>query len=112
MLTRKNVQAHRLSQPDMSQFPATTTAPDDVFYILKIVLSRLLSAGSVEALKRTSAQLIDVMDRDYNTVIKKKLDDVYRSTNNAGGPAARGERAERENRNAYLVRPCIHWASG
>lgn len=88
----------------MSQSPSTTTTPDDVFYILKFVLSRLLSTGSTVALEKTSKLLIDVMDRDYNIVIKRKLDDVYRNASNAGGPAARGEKAERENRNAYLVR--------
>jgi conserved oligomeric Golgi complex subunit 4 len=43
------------------------------------------------------------MDRDYTGIIKKKLDDVYRSTGNAG-VATRGEKAERDNRNTFLVR--------
>jgi hypothetical protein len=43
------------------------------------------------------------MDRDYTGIIKKKLDDVYRSAGNAG-VATRGEKAERDNRNTFLVR--------
>jgi conserved oligomeric Golgi complex subunit 4 len=67
-------------------------------------LTRLLSTGSINALKRTIELLRDVMDRDYNGVIKKKLDDVYRNTGNVGA-AVRVEKAERENRLAFLVRP-------
>lgn len=96
------LQAHRLSNPDMSQSPATTTTPDDVFYILKIVLSRLVSIGSVRGVERTFERLRDVMERDYASVIKKRLDDVYRTTGNSG-PAVRGEKAERDNRAAFIV---------
>ncbi|KAJ6611757.1 COG4 transport protein-domain-containing protein [Mycena sp. CBHHK59/15] len=94
--------AHRLSSPDTSQTPVTTTTPDDVFYILKIVLSRLLSTGSVKTVEQMVEQLRDVMDKDYIGVIKKKLDDVYR-TSGSSGPNARGEKAERENRAAFII---------
>jgi len=97
-------QAHRLSQQDITQTPVTTTTPDDVFYILKTVLTRLLSTGSINALKKTADLLRDVMDRDYNGIIRKKLDDVYRNAVNTGA-TARVEKAERENRIAFLVRP-------
>ena len=95
-------QAHRLSTPDMSQSPATTTTPDDVFYILKIVLSRLLSTGSVETVRRTIELLRDIIERDYAGMIKKKLDDVYRTAGNIG-TGSRGERGERESRSAFIV---------
>ncbi|KAJ6547289.1 COG4 transport protein-domain-containing protein [Mycena capillaripes] len=94
--------AHRLSSPDTSQAPVTTTTPDDVFYILKIVLSRVLSTGSVKTVEQMFEQLRDIMDRDYVGVIKKKLDDVYR-TSGSSGPNARGEKAERENRAAFII---------
>ncbi|KAJ7109115.1 COG4 transport protein-domain-containing protein [Mycena epipterygia] len=94
--------AHRLSTPDTSQSPVTTTTPDDVFYILKIVLSRLLSTGSVKTVEQMFEQLRDIMDKDYVGVIKRKLDDVYR-TSGSSGPNARGEKAERENRAAFIA---------
>ncbi|KAJ6546418.1 COG4 transport protein-domain-containing protein [Mycena vulgaris] len=94
--------AHRLSSPDTSQSPVTTTTPDDVFYILKIVLSRLLSTGSVNTVEQMFEQLRDIMDRDYIGVIKKKLDDVYR-TSGSSGQNTRGEKAERENRAAFII---------
>lgn len=42
------------------------------------------------------------MDRDYIGVIKMKLDDIYRTIGGSGS-TARGERAERENRSAFIV---------
>ncbi|KAJ7046514.1 COG4 transport protein-domain-containing protein [Mycena alexandri] len=94
--------AHRLSSPDTSQTPVITTTPDDVFYILKAVLFRLLSTGSVKTVEQMFEQLRDIMDRDYIAVIKKKLDDVYR-TAGPTGPNSRGEKAERENRAAFII---------
>ncbi|KAJ7349436.1 COG4 transport protein-domain-containing protein [Mycena albidolilacea] len=99
--------AHRLSSADTSQAPVTTTTPDDVFYILKIVLSRVLSTGSLKTVEQMFEQLRDIMDKDYVGVIKKKLDDVYKSSSSSG-PNARGEKAERENRAAFIARSfCI-----
>ncbi|KAJ7764494.1 COG4 transport protein-domain-containing protein [Mycena maculata] len=98
--------AHRLSNADTSQAPVTTTTPDDVFYILKIVLSRLFSTGSVKTIEQTFEQLRDIMDRDYIGVIKRKLDDVYR-TSGSSGPNNRGEKAERENRVAFIASPIL-----
>lgn len=76
-----------------------TTTPDDAFYILKVVLQRLLSCGSPTAIQRTSEHLRDVMDREYTGVIKKKLDDVYRT----GGAVGLGPKVERDNRQAFIV---------
>ncbi|KAG5645852.1 hypothetical protein DXG03_005194 [Asterophora parasitica] len=97
-----HAQAHRLSSTDVLQLPPSTTTPDDVFYILKIVVSRLLSTGSTEGVQSTFDQLRDVMEQDYIGIIKKKLDDVYRNTG-ASGPALRGERAERDLRVAFIT---------
>jgi hypothetical protein len=95
--------AHRLSNADTSQSPATTTTPDDVFYILKLVISRLISTGSLTGLERTLEQLREVMERDYIGVIKKRLDDVYRPAGTSG-TNVRGDKIERENRAAFIVR--------
>ncbi|KAK0210472.1 COG4 transport protein-domain-containing protein [Desarmillaria ectypa] len=93
--------AHRLSSPDLTQSPVVTTTPDDVFYILKIVLLRLISTGSYTAVERTLQLLREVMERDYSGVIKKKLDDVYRAAGTSG--QSRGEKAEKENRVAFIT---------
>ena len=87
-------QAYRLSNHDISQHPPTSSAPDDVFYILKNILSRLLSTGSLKTVERTLERLRDIIDRDYIGVVKRKLDDVYR-TGSAPGSSGRGEKVER-----------------
>ncbi|KAI0747723.1 COG4-domain-containing protein [Daedaleopsis nitida] len=92
--------AHRLSTSDLSQLPVSTTTPDDAFYILKTVLSRMLTTASVATIERTSERLRDVMDKDYARVIKHKLDNVYRG---AAAPGARAEKAERENRQSFII---------
>ncbi|KAH7889814.1 COG4 transport protein-domain-containing protein [Phlebopus sp. FC_14] len=94
--------AHRLSSPDHSQMPTTTTTPDDVFYILKVVYTRLLSTGSLQTLERTTDLLKDVMDCDYAGGIKRKLDDVYR---NSGSTASsiRTDKTERESRSYFMI---------
>lgn len=95
-------QAHRLSNMDGSQSPTTTTTPDDVFYILKFVISRLLSTGSLSGVENVFERLRDVIERDYVLIIKKKLDDVYRATGSSGSHV-KAERMEKENRVTFIV---------
>ena len=52
----------------------------------------------MKIIEKTSEALREVMDRDYAGVIKKKLDDVYRT--GASGPSAKGEK---ESRQAFIV---------
>ncbi|KAG8217409.1 COG4-domain-containing protein [Butyriboletus roseoflavus] len=90
--------AQHLASPDFSQIPATTTTPDDVFYILKTVYTRLLSTGSLGTLEQTTDLLKDILDHDFAGGIKKKLDDVYRI-----GTGVRTEKTEKESRTSFLV---------
>ncbi|KAI6167137.1 COG4-domain-containing protein [Pisolithus thermaeus] len=92
--------AHRLSTCDFSQTPPVTTTPDDVFYMLKTVYTRLLSAGSLKTVESTTTILKEVMERDYAGGIKNKLDDAYRNT---GSSSARPERSERESRSSLVI---------
>jgi len=94
-------QAHHLSKVDTTQSAVTTTTPDDVFYILKVVLLRLISTGSVATIDRMVDRLRELLEQDYSGVLKRKLDDVYRSTGNASQVSR--EKAERENRIAFSV---------
>ncbi|KAG6868996.1 hypothetical protein C0993_005654 [Termitomyces sp. T159_Od127] len=94
--------AHRLSNVDVSQLPSSTTTPDDVFYILKIVISRLLSTGDVKGIEIVFDQLRNIMEQDYVGVIRKKLDDVYRHVGSSG-PTSWGEKGEKENRVAFIL---------
>lgn len=103
MFTQTRVQAHKTSSLDLSQNPPTTNVPDLAFYLLKTVLSRLLSIGSVVALKGTVSRFREVIENDYAGAIARKLDDVYR---NSGVPhnTSRSEKSERETRLSFIVR--------
>ena len=61
----------------------------------------MLTTASPTAVERTSGLLRDVMDKDYARVIKMKLDNVYKG--GTTGPGARGEKAEKENRQSFIV---------
>lgn len=91
-----------MSSPDISQTPIITTAPDDVFYILKSVISRTLSTGSVTVVQQMLEHLREVVEKDYIGIIKKKLDDVYRTSPSN----MRVDKVERENRMSFIVSIC------
>ena len=61
----------------------------------------MLSTASVKTIERTSHLIRDVMDKNYARTIKHKLDNVYKG--GTGGPGARGDKVERENRLAFIV---------
>jgi len=91
-----------MATPDLLQSPIISTAPDDVFYILKSVITRMLTTGSLYVVDQTLPQLREIFDCDYVGVIKRKMEDVYRNT----GPiasVARPDRVEKENRVAFMV---------
>lgn len=97
-----------MSSPDVAQTPVITTTPDDVFYILKLVISRMLSTGSVSVVQRTLEQLREVVEKDYIGIIRKKLDDVYRNAATPGSNV-RADKVERENRMSFIVGVVSFW---
>ncbi|EGO21633.1 hypothetical protein SERLADRAFT_451655 [Serpula lacrymans var. lacrymans S7.9] len=94
--------AHQLSSTGVPPFPAGTTTPDDTFYILKVVFLRLLSTGSLGTIKRTTELLKDIIDRDYISAIKMKLDDVSRKAGTTVN-GIRGDKTDREFRHSYAT---------
>ncbi|KAG7092221.1 hypothetical protein E1B28_008588 [Marasmius oreades] len=92
--------AHRMSSLDSTQAVVITTTPDDVFYVLKVVIARLYSTGSLTTVQRLMQKLREVLEEDYINVLKKKLQDVYR---NAPVGQSTNQKSERENRHAYIV---------
>lgn len=102
-----------MASSDMTSSPLCTTTPDDVFYILKSILTRVLTTGSFFNVEQTLAQLRDILDRDYIGTIKRKLDEVYKNPNQTSG--VRPERVERENRMTFIVNllsfsVCRYWS--
>ncbi|THU99354.1 COG4-domain-containing protein [Dendrothele bispora CBS 962.96] len=93
--------AHQLSKVDTTQAAVTTTTPDDVFYILKVVLLRLISTGSIATVDRLVDRLREVLEQDYSGVLKRKLDDVYRNAGNTSQLSR--EKTEKDNRIAFAT---------
>jgi hypothetical protein len=55
------------------------------------------------AVEKMSEFLQGIMDKDYANVIRKKLDDVYRTGGVSGAGGVRGEKVERELRQSFIV---------
>lgn len=91
-----------MASTDETQNPPMTTAPDLVFYILRTVFARLMNTGSLIAVEQVSKIVRNVLEKDYLSVIKGKLDDVYKSM----PPAAGGNRSEKQDamsRRTFIV---------
>lgn len=87
--------AHRLSSVDRGAIPVTTTTPDDVFFILQTVTSRLLSTASIANVEKLMTSVRHILEKDYAAVIRRKLDDIYRPT--GGGASQKNEKVQQEN---------------
>ncbi|KAK2460519.1 hypothetical protein APHAL10511_006989 [Amanita phalloides] len=90
--------AHRLCVPDRTQAAAATTIPDDVFYVLKVVMKRLLSMGTVSGTRKTLEGLRETMDREYVGVFRKRLDESIGHL-----AVSRTDKNDRESRFSLLV---------
>jgi len=98
--------SHRLSTVDSSASPPQNTAPDDIFYILKVILTRMISIGALNALKGSTADVKGTMEKDFAGVIRAKMDEVY--AGRAGGNLTKNEKAEKESRAVFMVRSMHH----
>ncbi|KAF8327057.1 COG4 transport protein-domain-containing protein [Amanita rubescens] len=88
--------AHRLAISDSTQTTPTTTIPDDVFYVLKVVIKRLLSMGSISRTRQTLEGLREAMDHNYVGVFRKRLDESV-------GHTSRMDKTEREGRVSLTI---------
>lgn len=86
--------AHKLDTPDAAGKPYLSSILDDTFYLVKIVLTRALSCGSLDTLARMRARVVSVLERDYMDVLSRKLEAVY----------APGDRSrEKDQRTAAII---------
>ena len=94
--------AHRTSTIDATQSPPSSSVPDLVFYILRAVIYRQLNTGSITAIEQgIRRRMHDVIKSDYADVIKRKLDDVYRTSSSSNLLGSR--ETERETRFNFIV---------
>ncbi|WVQ77082.1 hypothetical protein IAR50_006765 [Cryptococcus sp. DSM 104548] len=93
--------AHKLDSPDIDSTPHLSSILDDTFYLLRLVLSRLLSCGSVHTLKSMRKKLGEVVERDYTAVIRMKMEGVY-AVPSSGTERERREK-EKDKREAFII---------
>ena len=70
--------------------------------MLKLVVHRLISTSSCPSVERTIPQIKDVISRDYTSVIKRRLDDVYKNVNPIPTGPQR-EKADKDNKSTFIV---------
>jgi hypothetical protein len=101
VLPRTNTQAHKLDIPDLSSRPYISSMVDDTFYLLKLVLSRLLSAGALSTHADMRQSLTLIIERDYVGVLQKKMEAVYVG-GSTGISLVKHKDAEKEKREKEL----------
>ncbi|KAK1926544.1 COG4 transport protein-domain-containing protein [Papiliotrema laurentii] len=95
--------AHRLDSPDTSSKPYLSSILDDTFYLLKLVLNRTLSCGSLNTLRSMREKLAGVVENDYLGVLQKKMEAVYSIPAGLQERASERERRERDQRQAFII---------
>jgi hypothetical protein len=95
------LKAHQLDEADLSTTPCLSSALDDTFYILKKVLSRLISTSSASTIVSASVNIITILERDFADVLKKRMEAAH----SAGGQQqqVKKEDRDREARMASIV---------
>ncbi|KAI5454395.1 Golgi transport complex subunit 4, variant 2 [Naganishia albida] len=102
--------AHKMDTPDLSAQPHISSTVDDTFYLLKLVLNRLVSTGNLSILTSMRERISTIIERDYLGVLQKKMDAVYSGSGVVSGFGAgalagltnQGRELERERRERDL----------
>ncbi|KAJ9115202.1 hypothetical protein QFC20_001069 [Naganishia adeliensis] len=105
--------AHKMDTPDLSVQPHISSTVDDTFYLLKLVLNRLVSTGNLSILTSMRERISTIVERDYLGVLQKKMDAVYSGSGVGSGFGAgvgsslagltnQGREVERERRERDL----------
>lgn len=89
-----------MSSVDSSNQKPVSTVPDDVFYVLKLILTRMLSAGNPNFVQTGLSSFRSILEQYYIEKYKNKLDGAYIQDTHG----VRGEKLERESRQIFIVR--------
>lgn len=99
-----SLQAFRIDQPDLAARPYTSSILDDAFYVLRTVMTRILSTSSLKVVSDMFKMVRTVVEEDYIEVLVGKMENVWRSVSGSmtvDGP--RKEAATREMRIVFAV---------
>ncbi|GJN87255.1 hypothetical protein Rhopal_000203-T1 [Rhodotorula paludigena] len=118
--------AHQMDEPDFSSTPYLSSSLDDIFYIVKKTLQRVVSTAQLDNLVAMNKELRTVLERDVAEVWRTRIEGAFKdlaasassqgamgmvSVGGMGGMAQLGgrareeerERREKEARNIYIV---------
>lgn len=73
--------AHELDSVDLSARPLATSLPDDLFYMLRGILLRLLSASSPQVVQDLVEQLMTLLESDFIEIVVLRMDGCRRGLN-------------------------------
>ncbi|GAA6000376.1 hypothetical protein JCM10207_007985 [Rhodosporidiobolus poonsookiae] len=116
--------AHQMDEPDLTSSPFLSSSLDDIFYIVKKTLHRVVSTAHVENLAALNKELRAVLERDVAEIWRGRMEQAFKDlaagsaassglagVGGMGGMAAMGgrareeerERKEKEARNTYII---------
>lgn len=79
--------AHQLDEPDFFTRPYLSSGLDDTFFILKKVLVRLITTGSIATHRRLASSIRDIMDKDFGDILRKRMDSVWAGISSSSSSA-------------------------
>jgi hypothetical protein len=92
-----------LDSPETVNRPHLSSVLDDTFYLLKQVLSRSLSCGSVKTLRSIRVKIGEIVESDYAGILRRKMEGVYAGAGTGGDKGLEREKRERDMRGAFIV---------
>ncbi|BGP30594.1 Golgi transport complex subunit 4 [Rhodotorula toruloides] len=117
--------AHQMDEPDYSSTPYLSSSLDDIFYIVKKTIQRLVSTAQIDNLVAMNKELRSVLDRDVAEIWRARIEAAFKElaasqtaqsgmaigVSGIGSVAAMGgrareeerERREKEARNVFIV---------
>ena len=73
--------AHALDTADLEARPVTSSMPDDLFFVVRTVLTRTLSTSSVSVVERIVDDVLALLDTEYADVVVLRVDSCRRTLN-------------------------------
>lgn len=95
---------HRMDTTDFTSRPLMSSLLDDMFYIVRMVVARIISTANMNVLSSMCRNIRYIVDEDFAQALVRKMDSVWKSSSqsmNVEGP--RKDAASREIRSTFVV---------
>ncbi|WFD41836.1 Golgi transport complex subunit 4 [Malassezia psittaci] len=73
--------AHSIDTADLDARPMSSSLPDDLFFMLRSILTRALSTSSISVAERVLHQAVSLLETDFIDIVVLRLDSCRRSLN-------------------------------